>query len=250
LEKIMPLMGIYSYWNAIENLQRDIVETQAPMLEAIANQMITAIDNKNRLFLFGTGHSHILAEEAHFRAGGLAAFIPILFSGVMIHEGARLSGKLERTPGLAEPILNEYAPQAGDMLFVFSNSGVNQMPVEMAVVAREKGMVVVSISSLNYAQVAPVNSIGKRLHEVADYAIDNRILPGDALVELTGLPWRAGPASTLIGSFIINSLVAEVAYRMTEQQKVAPIFASANMPGAAQHNEALLKTWGAANPHL
>ena len=54
---------------------------------------------------FGTGHSHMLAEEGHFRAGGFAPICPILFSGLMLHEGS-LSGEIERTAGIATRVLN------------------------------------------------------------------------------------------------------------------------------------------------
>jgi uncharacterized phosphosugar-binding protein len=250
LENHSSLKGIRGYWQAIADLQREVIETQSSILDKVAAYMVRVIEQSGRLFLFGTGHSHMLAEEGHFRAGSLANFIPILLSSIMLHEGSLLSGRIERTPGLAEPLLDKYAPQAGDMLFIFSNSGVNQMPVEMAVAAKSRGLMVVSLSSLAYAQTAPLNSLGKRLHEVADFPIDNRILPGDALMSLEGLPWRVAPASTVIGALVINCLVAEVAFRLHEREGIVPVFASANMPGAADHNEHLLMHWSKLNPHI
>jgi uncharacterized phosphosugar-binding protein len=212
--------------------------------------MVQTIQAEQSIFLFGTGHSHMLAEEGHFRAGSLAAFVPILLSSIMLHEQAQLSGKIERTGGIAAPMLDRYGPQPGDMLFIFSNSGVNLMPVEMAMAAKTRGMSVASVSSFAYAEVAPLSSIGKRLHEVADFAIDNRIVPGDALVAIEGLPWKVGPGSTIAGSFILNCLVAEVAYRLCEDEQSVPLYASLNMNGAAEHNQTMLKHWGSRNPHL
>jgi uncharacterized phosphosugar-binding protein len=147
-------------------------------------------------------------------------------------------------------MLARYDPQPDDMLFVFSNSGVNLMPVEMAQTAKSLGLHVVSVSSFAYAAIAPLSAAGIRLHEIADYAIDNRIVPGDALVAIKGLPFRVGPASTIAGSFILNCLVAEVANRLCEAQAAVPLYASLNMNGAAEHNQTMLKHWGTRNPHL
>jgi uncharacterized phosphosugar-binding protein len=248
LEKL--LNGVHSYWQAINKLLTEVVETQASVFDAVADCMVTAIDSGRHLFLFGTGHSHLLAEEGHFRAGSFAAFTPILHSSIMLHDGSILSGKIERTPGLAEALLDRYSHQAGDMIFIFSNSGVNQMPVEMALTAKARNLRVVSLSSLSYAEQAPLNQMGKRLHEVADYAFDNCILPGDALISIEGFPWRVAPASTLVGSFILNSLVAEVAHRLYDLGKDVPVFASANMAGASEHNAALLALHKTTNPHI
>ena len=243
-------MWLEAYWQAIAKLQKEVIGSQVEALGAVAALMIETIQAECRIFLFGTGHSHMLAEEGHFRAGGLAPFVPILFSSVMLHEGTILSGQVERTPGLAGPVLDSYSPQAGEMIIIFSNSGVNQMPVEMALAAKERAMSVVSVTSIAYSKIAPLSSIGQRLHEIADFAIDNCIPPGDALLAVEGFAGRVAPASTLIGSLILNGLVAEVAGRLGQAGQEIPAFVSANMPGAAEHNRRLLEKWRGRNPHI
>src|SRR5688572_23044127 len=81
------------------------------------------LQRDQRIFLFGTGHSHLLAEEGFYRAGGLANVVPILSEHVMLHSLPALGSRLERTPDLADMILERYAPESEEMLFVFSNSG-------------------------------------------------------------------------------------------------------------------------------
>jgi len=246
----MALDGVKTYWQAVHALQQEILNSQSAVLDAVASAMQAAIQQDHLLFLFGTGHSHMLAEEGHYRAGSLAAFVPLLLPAVMLHESAQKSSAIERTSGLAAPLLERYAPRPQDMLFIFSNSGVNQMPVEMAQAARERGMVVVAVCSVDYARQAPLSSVGKRLDELADFTIDNRIPPGDALVSLPDSAWRVAPASTLIGSFILNSLVAEVAFRLQAVGATVPVFISSNMAGADAHNQTLLNKWGKFNPHI
>ena len=239
-----------SYLEAIQALQRRIIEGQGLLLDSVAARMAETIGEDGRLFIFGTGHSHLLAEEAFFRAGGLAPVVPIFSSALMLHENVELSSRLERTADLAADLLEPYRPRPGEMIFIFSNSGVNRLPVEMALVAKERGLFVVAVASLAYAKVAPLSPIGKRLDEVADVAVDNGGRPGDALLPIEGFAWRVAPSSTVVGALIWNALVAETAARLQATGRAVPAFASLNMEGAAEHNEALLEKWREKNPHL
>jgi uncharacterized phosphosugar-binding protein len=212
--------------------------------------MVTTIAEDGRVFIFGTGHSHMMAEEAFYRAGGLAPAVPILSSALMLHEKPNFGSHLERTEGLAEALLDTYQVRQGEMIFIFSNSGVNRLPVEMALHAKEQGLFVVAVCSLAYARKAPLSSLGKRLDEVAEITIDNGGEPGDALVKIEGTHWSVGPSSTIIGALIWNCLLTECAERLQASGVDLPVFASFNMPGASEHNTELLKKWRQFNPHL
>jgi uncharacterized phosphosugar-binding protein len=242
--------GIERYLTAIQALQSRMIESQHEVLRQVAEAMTSTVERNGRIFTFGTGHSHSVAMEGQHRAGGLAAVVNIAYNGLLLHEGLTLATLLERTPGLAEPLLNRYQPQAGDMLFVFSNSGVNAAPVEMALVARKRGLIVVAVCSMAYARVAPLSPIGRRLFEVADFILDNGGEPGDALLPLNESGWRVGPSSTIVGALLWHCLVTEVVFRLQARSASLPILISSNMPGAEEHNAALLRQWGSRNPHL
>jgi len=238
------------YLQAVNELQRRVLTGQRAKLLETATRMAETTRKDLRIFLFGTGHSHLLAEEGFYRAGGLANVVPILVEHTMLHYLPNLGSRLERTPGLADLILERYDPQPEEMLFVFSNSGVNQLPVEMALHGRQRGLFVVSVSSFEYARQAPLSDLGQRLDQSVDLALDNGGLPGDALLELDGFPWRVAPSSTVVCALIWNSLVAETARMLLEAGLEPPIFASFNVAGAAQHNQALLDKWRPRNIHL
>jgi uncharacterized phosphosugar-binding protein len=238
------------YMKAISDLQARVVERQRGELLEVAQQMADTIRRDQRIFLFGTGHSHLIAEEGFYRAGGLANVVPILTEHVMLHHLPSLGSRIERTPGLADMILERYAPEPGEMLFVFSNSGVNQLPVEMALRGRERGLFVVSLSSLEYARQAPLSDLGLRLDQSADMALDNGGTPGDALLELENFPWRVAPSSTVICALLWNCLVAETAQLLLQSEVEPPVYVSFNVSGAAQHNQALLEKWRPRNIHL
>ena len=238
------------YLQAVRELQARVVESQRAILIEVAERMAETTRRDQRIFLFGTGHSHLIAEEGFYRAGGLANVVPILSGHFMLDQLPALGSQLERTPDLADIILDRYAPEPGEMLFVFSNSGVNRLPVEMALQGRERKMFVVGVSSFVYAYQAPLSDVGLRLDESVDVALDNGGVPGDALVELENFPWRVAPSSTVIGALIWNGLVSETAHLLMKSGITPPIFVSINVAGAAEHNQALLEKWRPRNIHL
>jgi uncharacterized phosphosugar-binding protein len=242
--------AIRGYLESVQALQTQVIAQQQETLAAVAALMADTIARDGRIFVFGTGHSHLMAEEAFYRAGGLAPAVPILSPLLMLHRDPEQGSRLERTEGLAAPLLDWYEPAAGEMLFIFSNSGVNRLPVEMALEAKERGLTVIAVCSRLYARQAPLSNLGRRLDEVADQVIDNGGTPGDALLALNGSSWRVGPTSTIVGALIWNALVAESAARLQAQGLEVPVFASLNMEGAAEHNAALLEKWRPGNPHL
>jgi uncharacterized phosphosugar-binding protein len=245
-----PHAALDRYFQALLELQTRVLESQRDVLIEIAERMAETTQRDQRIFTFGTGHSHMLAEESFYRAGGLANVVPILAEHFMLHNLPAVGSRLERTPGLAKMILDRYAPQPGEMLFVFSNSGVNYLPVEMAVSGRERGIFVVGISSFAYARQAPLSDLGLRLDEAVDLALDNGGIPGDALLEIEGLNWRVAPSSTIVSALLWNCLVAETAQQLQAAGIPAPIYASLNIAGAAEHNQILLDKWRSRNIHL
>jgi uncharacterized phosphosugar-binding protein len=242
--------AIDQYLQAINELQRQAVESQHHVLTQIAEKMAETTRNDQRIFLFGSGHSHLLLEEGFYRAGGLANVVPILAEHLMLHYLPDLGSRLERTAGLADMFLDRYSPEQNEMLFVFSNSGVNRLPVEMALQARKRGMFVVGISSFAYAQQAPLSDLGLRLDQSVDVALDNGGVPGDAMLELPDLPWRVAPSSTIVGATLWNGLVAETARLLLASGVEPPIIVSINVAGAAEHNQALIAKWRPRNIHL
>lgn len=239
--------GARAYMQAVRERLDTIASTQQTVVDKAASAIVEAVTADGKVYIFGTGHSHMMAEEGFFRAGGLAAVCPIFSSSLMLHEGAVASGQFERTPGVASILLNRYQPNARDVLIVFSNSGVNAAPVEMAISGKTIGMKVIAVVSLSYAAQAKAGPTGKKLAEVADIVIDNCGIPGDALVEIGETNLRVGPLSTVAGAFILNAIFTEVAWRIHERGLAAPVFISSNIPNSAEHNAKLIEKY--RNPH-
>ena len=190
---------------------------------------------------FGTGHSHMLAEELFYRAGGLVRVKPILFEGLMLHASAELSTSLERLPGVAAALLEQHPIAPGDVLVVASNSGGNAVVREMAGLARARGIPVIAIVSRAHASSGSARAAGgSNLQDVADVVIDNGGAPGDAAVAIDGFGQRVGPTSTVVGAAALNAIVAEAAERLVARGIEPDVFLSSNVEGGDDVNARLL----------
>lgn len=198
-------MAAQDYLQALRAMFVRVEQTQLEPIREAGRFGAAAILGGGLIHVFGTGHSHLLAEELYSRAGGLVAVNAILEPSVMLHEGSGKSGAVERLSGMARVIIDQEPIQAGDLMIVASNSGRNAMPVEMALEARARGLKVAAITSLAHSRSQPANNpSGKRLFEVADVVIDNCGVPGDAVLEVPGLPVRACSTSTAIGAALFR----------------------------------------------
>jgi uncharacterized phosphosugar-binding protein len=225
-------------------------EQLGPIREA--GRLVADVLRADRLVhVFGTGHSHMLAEEGLYRAGGLAPVNAILESGLMLHEGAAVSTRLEKLPGYSPIVADKYGFEEGDLLIVISNSGVNAAPVEIALLAREAGLKVLAICSVAYSKsVEPRRGVSARLYEIADLTLDNLGEPGDAVVEVDGTGLKVGPTSTVIGAALLNAVFVEATCTLAAEGVDPPVYRSSNMPGASEHNRRLVERFKARIRHL
>jgi uncharacterized phosphosugar-binding protein len=212
-----------------------------PAIRSAAELVADALETGHDIHAFGSGHSHMLAEELFYRAGGLVRVRPILFEGLMLHASAPLSTSLERLPGLAAALLEAHRIVAGDVLIVASNSGGNAVTAEMAMLARTAGARVIAITSIRHATSAAARASDRpRLHEVADVVIDNGGRVGDAAVDIDGFDRPVAPTSTVTGAAILNAVEAEAVGLLLERGVIPDVFASSNVEGGDDVNSALL----------
>ncbi|WP_028273423.1 SIS domain-containing protein [Atopococcus tabaci] len=242
---------IDAYFEKAGQLMEQVRESQKEAMLEAGRKIAESIGQGGIVHLFGCGHSHILSEEVFYRAGGLAAISPILHEPLMLHEGALRSSQLERKNHYAEEFLPSVSFQSGDVLIVMSTSGRNPVPVDVALWAKEKGVYVVALTSIAYSDSQPSrHESGKRLYDVGDVVIDNRVPPGDAALELDGVPVPFAPVSTLIGTAIIQSVLAQAVEEMVKNGVEPPVFLSGNIEGADEHNQRLAERYAKRVPLL
>ena len=227
----------------ILELTQNVIDSQFAQIEKAADVIYASLKRDGLLHVFGCGHSHILMEECFYRAGGLVPINPIFETSTMLHEGAVKSSMIERMSGYAHLILDNYEVKAGEVMLVFSTSGINSLPIEMALAAKSKGLTVVAFTSLNYESQKSRHSSGQKLCDVADIVIDTQAKQGDAMVEYKKLGISAVPGSTVISATVLNALIAEIIERYEEEGLTAPVFVSGNLENGMERNQANIEKY-------
>jgi len=200
----------------------------------------TLIDD-GLVHVFGSGHSHMLAEELFYRAGGLGAVNPVLVDSLMLHANASLSTELERTPGLGTALFAGLQAVERDTLIVVTNSGANLVAIELATAARARGMAVIAIISRRHADSAGGRAGGATpLDALADVVLDNLGVPGDAAIAVPGLDRPMGPTSSVIGTAMVNAIALTAAGIAAQRGAPAAVFASSNVVGGDEANAGIL----------
>ena len=226
-------MSAEVYYEKISGLLARIHGTQVASLQKAGEVMATAIAGGRRVYLFGSGHSVLPVMDIFPRYGSFIGFVPLydprlMWTNVVGPGGARELLWLERREGYAEVFLQSYPLATGDAMIVFSHGGLNAAPVEAAMIAKQKGLTVITVSSLANAKVArPTHSTGKVLSDFADIAIDNCVEPEDSQVDI-GRPEKVAAGSTMAVVFIAMSLVAETGARLMAKGAQPMTFVSPN----------------------
>ncbi|MGG4167826.1 SIS domain-containing protein [Rossellomorea vietnamensis] len=242
---------IPTYFEKIQEKLHLVQTQEAEKMANLAQRISSCIQHDGIVHLFGCGHSHILSEEVFYRAGGLVPINPILIEPLMLHEGAVRSSQLERAEGYASEFMSGQDIQPQDVVIVLSTSGKNPVPIDVALHAKEKGAYVASISSFDYVEKEiSRHPSGKFLSEVVDLSINNHSVVGDAVLtdERVAVPFS--PSSTVVGSAILNSIMAGAIEHMAEGGYEPPIFISGNVDGAGDHNERLIEKYRRRIPLL
>lgn len=230
-------MSVQNYFDILAEKLQACRETQSENIKKAAEMIVDSQLKGGNFYVFGTGHSHMIAEELYTRAGGLAFVKIILPPELMLHQMVDKSTQLERLPGYAKVILDLYPIDERDVVMIISNSGRNSVPVEVAMEFKAKGAQVIAITSMRHSsQVTSRQKDGKKLYEVADLVLDNQAVFGDAAYTPEGYDKPVAGTSDFIGIAIVQTMVVAIVERMLELGEEPPVFLSANIDGSAEKN--------------
>lgn len=227
-------MIFVNYIDSLTSILHEIAGRETGNITRAGFCVADAIFKGGIVHAFGSGHSHLIAEEAFFRAGGLVPVNPILHPRLTFLRGAIESTHAEREQGFAAHLLRDVAISSNDVALIISNSGRNAVPIELAMEMKSRSVPIIAITSLQHSQSStPAHPAGKRLFELADIVIDNGAPSGDAVIHLAGVAGAMGPVSTVTGAAIVHSIIMEAAAELVKRKTGVPVFASANLPGAS-----------------
>ena len=228
-----------TWMTAATALLERLADTQADNIETASRWCADTIAADGLVHLFGTGHSRIPVEEMFPRYGSYPGFNPMVELSMTFHtqvvgaNGQRQAMFIERTPGLAEVILSNYAFGPHDTMVVFSAGGLSAVPVEMARGAKSLGLRVIAVTSVAQSMSdEPSPEVGTRLLDEADLVIDLCTPHADAMIQIDGLETPVGPGSSLAAIAIVNSIKVRTAQLLREQGRMPPVITRASVVGA------------------
>jgi uncharacterized phosphosugar-binding protein len=146
--------------------------------------------------------------------------------------GQRQAMFIERMEGLADQILANFKLRSIDSFLIFSVSGLNAVPIEMAMGAKRAGLPVIAVTSIAETMAyEPRHPSGTRMIDHADVVIDMCTPLGDALSLVEGMEVPVGPGSTIAAAAIANELKVRTAEILVGRGHIPPVITSRRLVG-------------------
>lgn len=230
------------YFKSMKSVLEKIEATQIEAIDKSAKAITHCLENGGIWHLMDTGH--MLMYEAVGRTGGMMAVRPVrvaveVSNPTRYRETDVMKPKvfMDEIAGLPEYIIKKSNIQSGDVLMIGSVSGINILPVEMAIYAHQMGVTVIGLTSVEYSKfLQSQHKSGKKLYEVCDVVIDNCCSVGDTLVYVEELDQGICPASGIAASYIMWALQARAVELLLADGKKPHVYISNHMHGADQRN--------------
>jgi len=222
--------------NVIGLLSQIVTDEQAGIRRA-GELIAESVMNGGILQAFGSGHSYAAAVEICDRAGGL-------LPAKVLREPS--FGEYERIEGVGRQFCDKVDVQSNDVAVVVSTSGRNPMVIEIAGFFKEAGVPVIAVTSLAVSKgMTSRHSSGKMLYELADVVLDTHGELGDAIMEVPGLPEKAGATSSFTSMLLLDCAVLHSMTVMLDHGFTPPVLRSRNVDGGMEANEQVEGRYGA-----
>lgn len=242
--KLDQMRKTLQYISNIQNLINQVLETQMDKVDEAGAIVAKTVMSNGFVYTFGTGHSHMMAEELFYRAGGLARIYPILEDALMLHNGAIKSTEMERLDDYAELILQRYECTDKDCLIIASNSGRNPVSIEMVKAAHKRGMKVIGLTNLLHSKAQKSRHVsGEKLYEIGDVVLDNQGCLGDASVYIPEIDRNIAATSTSLGAMLLHAVVISAIELMIEKGHIPEVFSSSNLDEGDEINDEILSRY-------
>ncbi|RBP11382.1 putative phosphosugar-binding protein [Roseiarcus fermentans] len=228
----------------IERLEA-VRASEGEAIDRAASACADSIAAGKLAFSFGTGHGSLPALEMFPRTGTIVGFRPIVestmisFHRVWGDMGARQYRFIHAVEGYGKAILKSHQIDPEDTMILFSHSGVNAVILDIALTAKELGMKVVAVTSVQHSSASPSrHSSGRKLYEVADVVIDTHASLADASIRIDGLDAPVGANSTSLTIAIAHAIVSATAEKLVQRGVTPFVMVNPNTAGKEAANVA------------
>jgi uncharacterized phosphosugar-binding protein len=236
-----------SYDSSVRDHLRRVAAHNDGAVTTAARAILECVRADGLVLTAGAGHSLVAVAETFYRAGGLACVRPLYHPDLLPMHGAISSTTAERRSGLAAEVLGTAPLGERDMLVVFSTSGVNPYPVELAGLVRAGDRTVVAVTSGPASAVAPRRA-DSTLAEQATIILDTLVPPGDSTYPPDAPV--AAPVSTVANAYLWNLVLVRLIDVAAAANVELPLWRSSNVPGGDEANTALLARYTPRVPAL
>src|SRR6185436_5737088 len=232
--------------NNVRTILTTLEETQMEKIKQAAEVMANSIEAGRWVHTFGCGHATIPVEEMYPRIGGFVGFHPIIelpltfFTRITGEMGVHQFIFLERAEGYGVEIMKGYDFDPRDTMWIFSHSGINNVNIDVALEAKQRGMKVIAFGSAAAARGKQTrHSCGKTIFDISDIVVDSCAPAEDASVPLANHQDKIGPVSTIAFVTCVWMTICTVAEILAERGVKLHIPPSHNVPGDTTAHERL-----------
>ena len=236
------------YFEELEKVTGKIKETQQENIMKAAEILADTTEKGGIIYGFGTGHSHLVADDAFWRAATPANYCALLEPSASGNQEITKSYYIENTYGIGKLIVDYHRITPNDYMIIISNSGNNIAPVDAALRAKEKGIPVIGITAVEYSDYLTCkHRDGVKLKDVADVVLDNCSLIGDAAVEIEGFPMKVGSTSTIPNIYLQNAILTQMVEILVQRGFEPDVYYNGHLAfmdeNCAEHNEKLVEKY-------
>ena len=231
-----------SYFDIIGKVTEKVKTTQAENIMKAATILADTTEKGGIIYGFGTGHSHLVVDDAFWRAATPANYCALLEPSATGNQEITKSYYMENLYGVGTLIVDYHRITPNDCMIVISNSGNNIAPVDAAIRAKEKGIPVIAITAVEYSDFLKTkHKDGVKLKDVADVVLDNCSLIGDAAVEIENFPMKVGSTSTIPNVYLQNAILTQMVEILVERGIEPDVYYNGHMAfmnaDCADHND-------------
>jgi len=232
------------YLNIIKTVLDTVLVEERKNIEKAAELFADTIEKRKPVHFFATGHTQVTVIDIFNRGGELYAYNGILDPALSVVNGALRTTFVERLHGYAKVVADYYDLKEGETIVIVSNSGINAVPIEMAMEAKKRGMNTIGVTSVSWSKSMPSrHSSGKKLYELVDVLIDNHVPIGDAVIELPGMFPKMAPISNIVNCTILHMISIKTCEILLERGVEPPVRIIHNVKGGFEYNLKLMKKW-------